>query len=178
MLRIGNSTPAAHREHNHNTSHPTSLRRATVKLLLRWQRSRVFKQARPPMTCSVSSSDEKIKICVIYGHVNFTLSHASEHSLSRVQQEIERTIATETTLNGSWKKSFAPSLLKSAKLWVKNSVMWRKKCHSFLKVCKFWETSIRVSPIVYQHKIFVLSASRGFEAPIARSLAWSLLLPS
>ena len=47
--------------------------------------------------------------------------------------------------------------------------MWRKKCHSFLKLCKFWETSIRISPIVYQHKIFVLGASRGFEAPIIRS---------
>lgn len=51
------------------------------------------------MTCVQSRSDDKIKICAIYGHVNFTLSHASEQSLSRVQQEIERMIACETTSN-------------------------------------------------------------------------------
>lgn len=77
------------------------------------------------MTCVQSRSDDKIKICAIYDHVNFTLSHASEQSLSRVRQEIERMIACETSFERVRKKSSLPRRLslKSAKLRVKNSVM-------------------------------------------------------
>lgn len=51
-----------------------------------------------------------------------------------------------------------------------------EKYHSFLKLCKFWETSIRISPTVYQHKIFVHGAVSWFRS-IDRSIL-RLIFPS
>lgn len=121
----------------------------------------------------------EIKIWAIYGHVYSNYLHTVGLRLSRVRHEIGRIIAFKTTcerLIGSVGKDFIALLFSNGARASWKLYHVTKKYHSFLKLCKFWETSIRISPTVYQHKIFVHGAVSWFRS-IDRSIL-RLIFPS